>query len=136
MSKNNPLPIIEITMKQNVTMDIDNMSLIENNTNNLNNKNMTKIRTEWKVKASIVAKNTFNPIRNILETMDITPHPNKKMISLSIGDPTVFGNLKPPTEVVDAVKLSLESGSNNGYGPSTGFVAARQAVADHISVPG
>merc|ERR1712126_253446 len=45
-------------------------------------------REEWKVKASIVAKNTFNPIRNILETMVIEPNPDKKMISLSIGDPT------------------------------------------------
>jgi len=81
-------------------------------------------------------KNTFNPIRNILETMNITPHPQKKMISLSIGDPTVFGNLTPAKEVVEAVKVSLEAGVNNGYGPSTGFVSSREAVAEHVSVPG
>ena len=49
---------------------------------------------QWKVSASTMAKNTFNPIRNILETMDLAPNPEKPMISLSIGDPTVFGNLK------------------------------------------
>merc|ERR1712112_113214 len=93
-------------------------------------------REEWKVKASIVAKNTFNPIRNILETMVIEPNPDKKMISLSIGDPTVFGNLQPAKEVVKAVHESLDSYKHNGYGPSTGSLEARQAVAQYVSVPG
>jgi len=93
-------------------------------------------REEWRVNASIVAKNTFNPIRNILETMSIAPNPEKKMISLSIGDPTVFGNLLPAKEVVDAVHAALDSQKCNGYGPSTGSVEAREAVAKHISVPG
>ena len=133
-------------MKQNanlevVAKDIQEIPSFESlrldNLNNLNKNNTSYVpRSEWKIKASIVAKNTFNPIRNILETMDITPHPKKKMISLSIGDPTVFGNLQPAKEIVEAVKTSLESGVNNGYGPSTGFAPARQAVADHVSVPG
>lgn len=93
-------------------------------------------RNEWKVNASVVAKNTFNPIRDVMETMTLTPNPNKKMISLSLGDPTVYKNLNPATEVVDAVRNSLMSGSKNGYGPSTGFIEARQAVADYVSVPG
>ena len=71
-------------------------------------------REEWRVNASIVAKNTFNPIRNILETMSIAPNPEKKMISLSIGDPTVFGNLLPAKEVVDAVHAALDSQKCNG----------------------
>merc|ERR1719370_1174040 len=93
-------------------------------------------REEWKVNASIVAKNTFNPIRDLLETMTIVPNPEKKMISLSIGDPTVFGNLLPAKEVVDAVHAALDSQKCNGYGPSTGSVEARTAVAKHVSVPG
>ena len=72
-------------------------------------------REEWKVRASIVAKNTFNPIRNILETMSIAPNPEKKMISLSIGDPTVFGNLLPAKEVVDALHTALDSQKCNGW---------------------
>ena len=72
-------------------------------------------REEWKVRASIVAKNTFNPIRNILETMNIAPNPEKKMISLSIGDPTVFGNLLPAKEVVDALHAALDSQKCNGW---------------------
>merc|ERR1719427_1444458 len=93
-------------------------------------------REEWRVAASIVAKNTFNPIRDLLETMSIDPNPEKKMISLSIGDPTVFGNLLPAKQVVDAVHAALDSQKCNGYGPSTGSVEARAAVAKHISVPG
>merc|ERR1719510_1601713 len=93
-------------------------------------------REEWKVNASIVAKNTFNPIRDLLETMTIVPNPEKKMISLSIGDPTVFGNLLPAKQVVDAVHAALDSQKCNGYGPSTGSVEARTAVAKHVSVPG
>jgi len=133
-------------MKQNANLEVAAKDIQEipsfeslrlDNLNNLNKNNTSYVpRSEWKIKASIVAKNTFNPIRNILETMDITPHPKKKMISLSIGDPTVFGNLQPAKEIVEAVKTSLESGVNNGYGPSTGFAPARQAVADHVSVPG
>jgi len=79
-----------------------------------------------------MSKNTFNPIRNILETMTLTPNPEKKMISLSIGDPTVFGNLKPAKNVVEAIGLCVNSGKCNGYAPSTGYVEARQAVAEHI----
>merc|ERR1719206_540547 len=66
----------------------------------------------------------------------IVPNPEKKMISLSIGDPTVFGNLLPAKEVVDAVHAALDSQKCNGYGPSTGSVEARAAVAEHVSVPG
>lgn len=71
-------------------------------------------REEWRVKASTLAKNTFNPIRSIFETMSIAPNPEKKMISLSIGDPTVFGNLFPAKEVVDAVHAALDSQKCNG----------------------
>ena len=36
------------------------------------------------------------------------------------GDPTTFGNLRPPKEVIDAVQQSLVSQLYNGYAPSTG----------------
>ena len=42
--------------------------------------------TGWNVAVSDYGKNTFNPIRTILETMNIKPNPEKKMISLSIGE--------------------------------------------------
>lgn len=113
-------------------MKIDNM----NGNNAMNSISEEELEDkEWYVKASIMAKDTFNPIRNILETMDITPHPDKKMISLSIGDPTVFGNLMPSSVVTEAVIEAIRGGKSNGYGPSTGFESAREAVAKYLTVP-
>jgi len=120
-------------MKDTMNGDLNFPQKITNG-NGFHNKNL--IRSEWKVNASVVAKNTFNPIRDIMETMEFTPNPEKKMISLALGDPTVYKNLNPAPEVVEAVRDSLIGGLKNGYGPSTGFVDARQAVADYVSVPG
>ena len=46
---------------------------------------------------------------------------------LYLGDPTVFGNLKPSPEVIDAVVKSVQSGKYNGYTASTGKI-----LNDHI----
>ena len=51
-------------MKQKV-MNIDTDLVIPTNNMNLNKLDIK--RTTWNAKASIVAKNTFNPIRNILD---------------------------------------------------------------------
>ncbi|XP_018017685.1 tyrosine aminotransferase [Hyalella azteca] len=95
-----------------------------------------KGRATWDVRATNFAKKTFNPIRDIVENMNITPHPDKPMIALSIGDPTVFGNLRPAESVVDAVVDSVRSGKNNGYVPATGTLQARQAIAEYMTCPG
>jgi len=58
------------------------------------------------------------------------------MIALSIGDPTVFGNLKPAEEVMEAVVESVRSMRFNGYAPSTGYEESRSAVATYVSIPG
>lgn len=50
------------------------------------------------------------------------------------GDPCVYGNLQPPAEVQDAVVEVVKNAKHNGYAPSTGFDAAREAVAEYISV--
>lgn len=65
--------------------------------------------------------------------MTLTPNPDKDMIALSIGDPTVFGNLKPPEEVISAIVEAATSNSNNGYQPSTGSLEAKKAVAEYVS---
>merc|ERR1711970_181891 len=129
-------PTASMKVDNNVNV-VNGTAVINGNLNGNLSSNRNDLTTRgWKVNASVVAKNTFNPIRNILETMNITPCPSKKMISLSIGDPTVFKNLNPATEIIEAMHKSLDSGLNNGYGPSTGFLESRQAVAEHVSVPG
>jgi len=53
-----------------------------------------------------------------------------------IGDPTIFGNLKPCENITDAMIESVQSSKNNGYFPAAGSEEARRAVAEYCSVPG
>ena len=107
--------VVSVPLSQVMVLKVSSESSDENDfVENIIIERKNASREEWKVRASIVAKNTFNPIRNILETMSIDPNPEKKMISLSIGDPTVFGNLLPAKEVVDALHKALDSQKCNG----------------------
>jgi tyrosine aminotransferase len=78
---------------------------------------------------SKVSLATFNPIRQIVDSLVITPNPSKKFISLGLGDPTLFGNLKINQRSVDAISENLYSYKYNGYAPSVGSVDARKAIA-------
>jgi hypothetical protein len=42
-------------------------------------------RKRWVVPVSKTAENTFNPIRNVVDTMVIKPNPNMDVIRLTIG---------------------------------------------------
>ena len=107
--------VVSVPLSQVMVLKVSSESSDENEfVENIIIERKNASREEWKVRASIVAKNTFNPIRNILETMSIDPNPEKKMISLSIGDPTVFRNLLPAKEVVDALHKALDSQKCNG----------------------
>uniref|UniRef100_A0A8D0GDS9 Tyrosine aminotransferase n=1 Tax=Sphenodon punctatus TaxID=8508 RepID=A0A8D0GDS9_SPHPU len=92
-------------------------------------------KPHWAVRASEMSKKTFNPIRTIVDSMKVEANPKKPMISLSIGDPTVFGNLPTADEVTQAMKDALESGNYNGYAPSVGYQSCREAVAAYYSCP-
>lgn len=83
----------------------------------------------WKITSSIQSKRTSNPIRKIVDQLKLPPNPSKKMIPLSIGDPTVFGNMPQPRELLDAVHASIDAGKFNGYAHSCGYPEARKAVA-------
>ncbi|KAI8870230.1 tyrosine aminotransferase [Ramicandelaber brevisporus] len=61
------------------------------------------------------------------------PKEKKKQISLSIGDPTIFGNFKTDPAVVDAVSRALHSYQANGYTHECGTTEARNAVASKFS---
>ncbi|KAK7483042.1 hypothetical protein BaRGS_00025705 [Batillaria attramentaria] len=85
-----------------------------------------KARKEWNVPVSDFAMNTFNPIRSIVDGMKLTPNPQKEMIALSIGDPTVFGNLPVPEAAEEAVVEALKNRS---------YEKSRAAVAEYVSTP-
>ncbi|XP_032891512.1 tyrosine aminotransferase [Amblyraja radiata] len=91
--------------------------------------------TKWNIRASEMSKRTFNPIRAIVDNMKIKPNPEKAMITLSIGDPTVFGNLPTNENILQAMKEAVDSGRFNGYAPSVGYHTSRDAVANFYSCP-
>jgi len=75
--------------------------------------------SDWNVKASAQSMNTINPIRKIVDQLKVPTNTNKELIRLSIGDPTVFGNLNPPEHVADLLKDNIKSGKFNGtFAPS------------------
>ncbi|CAB3230886.1 unnamed protein product [Arctia plantaginis] len=90
----------------------------------------------WEVRASTLARNTHNLIRDIVENLQVEPNPNKPLIALSVGDPTTFGNLNPPEQVIQAVRDSVEWLSSRSYGPAKGHLEARQAVAQYSAHQG
>lgn len=82
---------------------------------------VAKRRRKWYIKASQEAKNTYNPIRNIVERITVQPNPAHKLIRMTLGDPAVYGNLPPDNKVVDAVLDQLEEGKQfHGKGPPNG----------------
>merc|ERR1711865_804702 len=90
---------------------------------------------EWNIVASDVAQNTSNPIRKIVDRMTVAPNPDKEVVKLSIGDPTVFGNFKCPDHLHQELLKASEGLKFNEYGPAVGAAAARTAVAQSHSYP-
>ncbi|XP_050081485.1 tyrosine aminotransferase [Anopheles aquasalis] len=93
-------------------------------------------RNRWNVPISDFAKLTHNPIRAIVEGLNIQPHPDKPLIALSIGDPTTFGNLKPSSETIEAIRQVIDEGTGNGYAAANGHLEAREAVAQYVQHQG
>lgn len=92
-------------------------------------------KREWKMEVSDRSTSFVNPIRKIVDTMKLEPNPGapEPMIRLSIGDPTVFGNFPPSETTKEAVIESIRGNKANGYAPSAGFPAAREAIASRYS---
>lgn len=66
-------------------------------------------------------------IRNIVVEAQRVEAAGTKVRYLNIGDPVAFG-FKTPPHLIEAVEKALRDG-HNGYGPSAGLAAAREAVA-------
>ncbi len=80
---------------------------------------------EWNVRASPSALESRNPIRELLESLNVPPSHGKEKISLAQGDPTVFGHLRAPQAAVDAMVTATESCMFNGYTHSAGSQECR-----------
>ncbi len=66
-------------------------------------------------------------IRNIVAEARKIEASGRKVRYLNIGDPIIFGFRTPP-HMIEAVERAMRDG-DNGYAPSVGILAAREAVA-------
>jgi hypothetical protein len=89
----------------------------------------------WSIKCSEFAKHTVNPIRRLVQSLNIKNNPDKPVISLSVGDPTILSDLEKPDILNDIVLECLKNKQNDGYTPSFGTDKARQAIAKYSSRP-
>lgn len=105
--------------------------------NNSHCSPLAGVEEEWRIVPSLKAQRTSNPVRNIVDNLrppkDSTG--TKPTINLSLGDPTTFGNLPCPDEIVKAITENAASRRHNGYLPSVGSEEARRAVAAAFTLP-
>ncbi|VDM70772.1 unnamed protein product [Strongylus vulgaris] len=96
----------------------------------------SRSRKDWSaLPQSAHAANTINPIRRIADAVTVAANPNKSLIKLHLGDPTLTGALPPSNVAVDALVEATTSHMFDGYGPAVGALAAREAVAAKYSHP-
>eukprot|EP00644_Phytophthora_capsici_P002163 jgi/Phyca11/8289/fgenesh1_pm.PHYCAscaffold_27_\ len=88
-------------------------------------------KLQWNVQPSEFSKLCSNPIRKIVDNIKKPAASTKTLIPLSLGDPTVFGNLHCPDVLVQAIVRNTRSMQHNGYIHSAGSEAARAAIAQH-----
>lgn len=81
---------------------------------------------------STFAKATANPHRLMAENSKVIPNPSKTVITLQLGDPTIFGNFKRPQEAAAAIQRAALSDQFSYY-HSMGIKEARQAVANYVN---
>ncbi|GAB5590096.1 hypothetical protein Unana1_04996 [Umbelopsis nana] len=96
---------------------------------------MSNRPSSWNVPASKVAKRAHNPIRQIVDKLKVDPNAQKDLISLALGDPTVFGNFNVDDSCNEAVLKHVKSFKANGYPPAHGTEQARAAVAEKFNHP-
>ena len=73
-------------------------------------------------------------IRNIVVAAKAVEARGRQVRYLNIGDPVAFG-FKTPDHLVEAAARAMRDG-HNGYLPSVGLLAAREAVAADYSARG
>ena len=73
-------------------------------------------------------------IRNIVAEAQKVEATGLKVRYLNIGDPNAFG-FTTPQPMIEAVERAMREG-HNGYGPSIGWVEAREAVAEEYTSRG
>lgn len=92
--------------------------------------------SSWnRIKVTDYALLSLNPLRKLKFDQTVKPNPDKKEITLQLGDPTIFGNFPPANETVEAFKKAVTLDTflyNNGPGK----LEAREAVVEYSGLSG
>jgi alanine-synthesizing transaminase len=86
-----------------------------------------QVRTNAPVRVASRISGFVYAIRNIVSEARKVEAAGRRVRYLNIGDPIIFGFQTPP-HLIDAVDRAIRDG-HNGYAPSVGIPAAREAVA-------
>jgi alanine-synthesizing transaminase len=89
------------------------------------------VRTSAVIPAARRVSGFVYAIRNIVAEARKVEATGKKVRYLNIGDPITFG-FKTPPHMIEAVERAMRDG-HNGYAPSVGILAAREAVAGELT---
>ena len=84
-------------------------------------------RTYTAIPAATRMSSVNYPIRRVVAEARKAEAAGKRVHYLNTGDPVAFG-FRTPAPMVEAVEKAVRDGEN-GYGPSVGLLAAREAVA-------
>lgn len=95
-----------------------------------------ELHEELMVPASEMALQFKNSIRDLVQGSKLRPNPAKKLITLSVGDPTIFGNLRIAEETKQAVLNAVNAEKCNGYSLTYGSEDAREALAKFLYYQG
>ena len=88
---------------------------------------MTPAKSSTPIPVASRLKRFSYAIRNIVVEAERVEARGRRVRYLNIGDPVALG-FKTPPHLIAAVEQALHSG-HNGYGPSAGIAAGREAVA-------
>lgn len=91
---------------------------------------MPKTETTWNVTMSDEAKRIVNPIRNVCDCAPKSKS-TKPLLALSIGDPTLDGNLLTPPCHIEGVQRAVASHKCDGYAPTVGYRESREIIAEY-----
>ena len=96
---------------------------------------VNQIPSDWNIKPSNAGVFTINPILKITDAIKINDiNPDKQKITLSIGDPSIFGNMKPHDSVINAIAKAAQNADKTcGYAPPIGLLNARIAIAESFT---
>lgn len=90
---------------------------------------------KWKFQGNKELNAASISVRGVLNllTQNIEGNNNRPMITLGVGDPTVFLSYRTTSSAVDAVVDSVRSFDFNSYSPTVGVLPARRYLCPLIN---